>query len=189
MNLFKMAENTNNIVTKPSFQLMLTLVILVLIVALLVTVNDVFIENKFSGKTECVLGMFFIVIMVFCYGMGGGIISADRRYKNLTEEEKKEISRDTFISNYLSPGVIGGIFALFLMLLFAGEIIQGELFPDYSEDHKEDEEAVKSLSCLLDIPDKTKDTVKLWVWSFIAGFSERLVPNMLKKLAGRISGN
>lgn len=87
----------------------------------------------------------------------------------------------------LIPPVVGAIAALMLYFTFAGHLITGELFPSISchEPRINDHEGCVKLSSLLstDGPDSAVAFAKVIVWSFIAGFAERLVPNTLDTLA------
>ena len=83
----------------------------------------------------------------------------------------------------LIPPLVGAIAALILYLAFAGQLITGALFPRISchEAVANVAEGCAKLSSLLstDGPDHAVDFAKVIVWSFVAGFAERLVPNML----------
>lgn len=87
----------------------------------------------------------------------------------------------------LIPPVVGTIFALVLYFTFAGHLISGELFPNISchEPKVVDHESCAKLSSLLstDGPDNAIAFAKVIVWSFLAGFAERLVPNTLDSLS------
>ena len=66
---------------------------------------------------------------------------------------------------------VGAIFSLILSLIFMGALIGGSLFPNS-----------ETFYYIIYLP---AAFAKLLVWSFIAGFSERFVPNMLKNLITR----
>jgi hypothetical protein len=94
----------------------------------------------------------------------------------------------------LVPPLVGAIAALVLYLAFAGGLVSGALFPAISchepktaVDGKLIEEIYRctKLSSLLstDGPDHAADFARVIVWSFIAGFAERLVPNMLDSIS------
>src|SRR4029078_4561252 len=68
----------------------------------------------------------------------------------------------------------GAAFALVLWLMFLGGLLSGELFP-------------KEIAGPLTSP-IPKDLAKLLVWSFIAGFAERFVPDLLDKLGLKSKG-
>jgi hypothetical protein len=73
----------------------------------------------------------------------------------------------------------GGVAAAVLYFLFMSNAVQGDLFPafDYS--------ARKTMGFFAIMPQCPKDIAKALVWAIAAGFSERLVPDMLDNLAKR----
>ena len=75
---------------------------------------------------------------------------------------------------------VSGILAVFVYAVFAGGIVQGALFPAFS---LADVSFVDMESFLRDIKPKTNsDVAKALVWSFIAGYSQRFVPNLFEQL-------
>jgi len=78
----------------------------------------------------------------------------------------------------LSTQLLGGCFALLLCLLFIGKFVRGTLFPDPEN---------KSLDQWFAVVYSLEEFAKLLVWSFIAGFSERLVPDFIRTLSDRFA--
>ena len=79
------------------------------------------------------------------------------------------------------PPVIGAIAALVLYMLFVSGLVQGDLFPEI--------DCVKGTKCdnIANLmknywPVEPSDYGKALVWSFVAGFSERFVPDLLQTL-------
>ena len=66
----------------------------------------------------------FLVIMVFMCGLLGGFVSIQQRLPKITLDEMKVLS-SSWVSITLIP-INGGIFALILMLMFVGQIVQGD---------------------------------------------------------------
>jgi hypothetical protein len=82
------------------------------------------------------------------------------------------------------PPVIGAIAAVVLYMIFAGHLVQGDLFPKIDcQDKSKCTGGLGSLLIAFFGPVEPPDFAKVVVWSFIAGFSERLVPNMLDALS------
>jgi hypothetical protein len=63
---------------------------------------------------------------------------------------------------------IGMVGALILYLTLRGHLLKGDMFPNFD----------------MAEPFKTKDLAKLLVWSFLGGFSEKLVPETLERTEG-----
>ena len=130
-----------------------------------------------------------IPIIVVILGLSGGLVGAIQKYKNTTEEEQSKIAEGSFCYHYTIPALIGGNFALVLMLIFAG-----------SFDLISVNEAIGLFPKLINCPSNQKpcstlcsfcsyvDLAKLYVWSFIAGYSSRLVPTILRGIGRRAIG-
>lgn len=71
--------------------------------------------------------------------------------------------------------LVGAVFALMLALIFAGGFIQGSLFP-------------AGFGSWFGVIYRHEEFAKLLVWSFIAGFSERAVPQILRTFTERLQG-
>ncbi len=134
----------------------------------------------------CTNGDWHIPIGVAILGLGGGLIGAIQKYKDTTEEEQSKIAEGFFRYHYMTPALIGGTFALVLMLIFAGNfgLITVDpsirMFPKFSECL-----SCKELCSLC----TNSDLAKLYVWSFIAGYSSRLVPTIIRGIGKRIPGS
>jgi hypothetical protein len=75
--------------------------------------------------------------------------------------------------------VFGAVFAMLLLLIFLGGLVQGSLFPHFGG------------IGWFDVMFRLSDWARLMVWSFVAGFSERFVPDLLNNLilrSGRDEG-
>jgi hypothetical protein len=116
-------------------------------------------------------------------GMVGGFISTLRRIQtskldgnsdlNLIELERGQGSI------YISP-FLGAIFAMVLYVLFASGLIKGALFPDFPK--------TGGLYGFAS-PLEGVEQAKLLVWSFVAGFAEKFVPDRLDQLSQRAKEN
>jgi hypothetical protein len=83
-----------------------------------------------------------------------------------------------------APPVVGAIAAVVLYIAFTGELIQGGLFPQIKC------KVANQCDTLAQIienyrPAEPKDYAKALIWAFIAGFSERFVPDTLHNLVGK----
>ncbi|PKH00563.1 hypothetical protein [Paraglaciecola sp. MB-3u-78] len=142
--------------------------------------KNYFIENIISDHPE---------ILVVMAGILGSFVSALNRiyaskdvfprgkYTHLLKKANIYL-----IAYSLIPPLIGAIGAAILFTMFAGEIISGGLFPEFA---CTDVGGCQSYTDYLDKwkPKLPVDFAKLIVWGFIAGFSERFVPNILNQIA------
>jgi hypothetical protein len=121
-----------------------------------------------------VLGAFFSALMRLVDKAGAALITT-------TVQEL----RGRYLLMYsLIPPVIGAIAAVVLYLVFLGKFFESPLFP------KMDCLPNQPCTSLLELmkhywPVHPEDYGKALVWSFIAGFSERLVPDVLQGLAAK----
>jgi hypothetical protein len=72
-------------------------------------------------------------------------------------------------------------------MAFAAKMIEGELFPKFACDLRPPTTPCSSFGDLINHygPDEALDYAKVLLWGFIAGFSERLVPDALQTFAKR----
>ncbi len=123
-----------------------------------------------------------------CFGCGilGGFVSIQQRLKKFGDEELTLLSQSWF--QILLIPVYGGIFALVLYIGFLSNIVDGPLFPQFSSPAFS--QPIPSTEDIKEFFAKTypstgADLAKLLFWSFIAGFSERFVPQILDKTQTR----
>ena len=109
-----------------------------------------------------------IISSVLFFGALGSTVSFFSRQ----DLSPKEISRTRTL---VGTQVFGAVFATLLFLAFVGGLVQGSLFPAFRSFGSSD----VSWFGLLFFP---SDWARLMVWSFIAGFSERFVPDLLNNL-------
>ena len=75
---------------------------------------------------------------------------------------------------------IASVFAVIVNLIFISGIVSGELFPRF---YGADLSYFDMIQWALSIdPQTNADMAKILLWSFVAGFSEKLVPNMVTKI-------
>lgn len=77
------------------------------------------------------------------------------------------------------------VFAMLLHLVFMAGLLEGPLFPKYSRSGDAFEDMAKFVQ-IVD-PQTYADAAKSVVWSFMAGYSEKFVPNLIAQLADRAS--
>jgi hypothetical protein len=125
-----------------------------------------------------------LMLSWLCFGCGllGGFVSIQQRLKKLAEEELVLLSQSWF--QILLIPIYGGIFSLVLYICFLSEMVKGPLFPHfYIPPFSEPIPTRADMISFLEntYPVSGQDFSKLIFWSFIAGFSERLVPQILQK--------
>jgi hypothetical protein len=156
---------------------------LVIFTAIILTVLAVYLYNLSQVPAEEKKPI--IILFTFVCGLLGGFVSIQQRLPKIEKDELQVLS-ESWLSITLIP-INGGIFALVLMLMFASSILQGELFPKYK---------TFSIDNVADIyrwvkegyPETGADIAKLFFWSFVAGFSERFVPQVIRKTSDSSTG-
>jgi hypothetical protein len=130
-----------------------------------------------------------LIFVVILAGALGAFFSALIRLYNFDDLPKALVARGLeglpkgHLRIYsLVPAVIGAISATVLYLVFAADMLQGGLFPKFGCELGENK--CDLFRTLLNQwhPAQASDYAKTLVWSFIAGFAERLVPDTLQGL-------
>ncbi len=130
------------------------------------------------------------LLVVVIAGVLGSFVSALNRIYSSKDVFPKEMYKDFLkgANGYLIaystiPPLVGAISAAVLYVVFAGQIISGALFPDFSC-LPEGKGCTNFMSFLANwSPKNPQDFAKAIVWGFLAGFSERLVPDILNKVS------
>lgn len=118
--------------------------------------------------------------MCFEFGIIGGFVSIQQRLKTIHNDELIVLSVSW--STILIIPVYGGIFALVLYVLFLSGLLGGHLFPKF---WLPPFDAIPTTQNIVDLLSKTypstgEDLAKLIFWSFVSGFSERFVPQIIQ---------
>lgn len=132
-----------------------------------------------------------MLMVVVSAGALGGFVSALRRmYVFQRVFPLRFFKRANRVDAYLViysmiPSLVGGIAAVALYLIFAARLIEGGLFPSFAADQTPASPALDEFKDFVANwqPRSNPDYAKALVWSFIAGFSERFVPDILERLA------
>lgn len=127
--------------------------------------------------------------VIFGCGMGGGIVANYLRLRGLTpmtvRADTSEAMR-AIVQVYAGP-LVAGVFGVLTYCLFMSGLLQGALFPKFvgteAEFNRHD-----ILSFFVSMyPELNRDGILALVWAFVAGFSEKMIPNILDRLADRTS--
>lgn len=124
---------------------------------------------------------FIVPAVVVATGIIGGFVGLQRRLKDLTVCDLQLIA-DSWIYTWLSP-MVGGILAVLLYILFISGLLSGQLFPHFVPDSPTQITTGFS-SVFMQHAETYQDYGKLVFWSFIAGFSERFVTDVINRFEG-----
>lgn len=125
---------------------------------------------------------FMVSWACFACGLLGGFVSIQQRLKNFGDEELGLLSQSWF--QILLIPIYGGIFAGVLYVAFLSNVIEGPLFPKFAGPPFS--QPIPSTGDIRSFFSQTypvsgSDLAKLLFWSFVAGFSERFVPQIIER--------
>lgn len=125
-----------------------------------------------------------VLVVTLACGVLGGFIGLQRRLKMLSVADLKLLSESWYYA-LLSP-LVGGFLAVVLYAVFISELLTGGLFPSFTFDPTDAAKpgTVVFRDIMLVHATTVQDYAKLLVWSFIAGFSERFVINIIGQFKG-----
>ena len=124
----------------------------------------------------------------FSFGVGvlGGFVSLQQRLSKILDVELFHL-RYHWVNVLLVP-IFGGIFALLFYIITLSGTLEGAAFPTYTVLPFSDPATTADLQRFFaeTYPATGEDFAKLTLWAFAAGFSERLVPNIITQKVGPI---
>jgi hypothetical protein len=174
-NLARELESVDTPSTRCKNLLIVTKRLIIMMLIALGFVGTFFFVTLFTDKR--------FMVSWACFGCGliGGFVSIQQRLKDVKDEELDLLSRSWF--QILLIPVYGGIFALVLYLAFLGGIVEGALFPRLTIPGFGTPPSTQDMKNLFmsTYPTTGVDVAKLIFWSFLAGFSERLVPQIISR--------
>ncbi|MDQ3287116.1 MAG: hypothetical protein M3Q42_02435 [Pseudomonadota bacterium] len=128
-----------------------------------------------------------VFAMAVAGSIGAAVSTVERLYRLDPKEDpfKMSLALDSAWFTLLLAPVLGAIFALVLFLIFRAGLIEGILFPHFGACW--DFLSIKlapapNAACEQIVP---RAMAMLIAWGFLAGWAERLVPDVLDKLAPR----
>jgi hypothetical protein len=126
--------------------------------------------------------------VVLFVGAMGGLVSIQQRFQSVSDEgdpinSVSELARGWF--NIFLSAISGAIFAAVLFLAVGAGLLAGDLFPHITSPDLQGKQAKFIWFLQNTEPDKGIDYAKLLIWSFIAGFAERFVPDALSRFVAR----
>ncbi len=127
--------------------------------------------------------------LCFECGIIGGFVSIQQRLHKVRDDELKFLSQSWY-AILLIP-LYGGIFALLLYVISLSGLIEGHLFPRFYIPQFGNPPTEKDVIVFLakTLPESGPDLAKLIFWCFLAGFSERLVPQIIARVSRSINSD
>jgi hypothetical protein len=126
-----------------------------------------------------------LMVLVFLAGSVGGVLNNYFRVSKIGSHPEAVapslVNRNVVVQFYIAP-LISGILALVACGLFMSGVLGGELFPEF--------DTAGGYTDIQDLltgakPKTNADAAKAIFWGFVAGFSEKFVPNVIDKLVAR----
>ncbi len=161
---FELTEERKKNLDRVSFRLLFILLILVSILGVLLW-------KSYNSNFD-----FGTITVVFLSGILGGLVSIQRRLKSLDDAELGFLAHSWF-QICLAP-FSGGLLAILLYMIFLGNIISGELFPEFTADSKSPQ---KNFRAIFEQHTNFVGYAKLVFWSFVAGFSQNFVTGIIER--------
>ena len=157
------------LIREVSRRMLIVLIILLVIGGTLIACNRYIDGFIFSDPLDTVI-----------IGAIGGFVGIQSRLKLLPNRDLY-LMQSSWACTILSP-LVGGILALLLYVLFVSQMLGGEFFPKFLLDATAKNQ--NSFFIFFDTHCTYQDYAKLAFWSFLAGFSERFVLNIIKVKSG-----
>lgn len=124
----------------------------------------------------------YIFPTVVLAGFIGALVALQRRLKVLPIGDLRLVAESRVF--FLLAPFSGGLLASVLYLLFMSGLLAGELFPAFKQD--DSIESKNGFFHLLHMhSEEAKDYAKLLFWSFVAGFSEKFVVDIIGRFEAR----
>ncbi len=137
------------------------------------------------GIPPTAIGIFQLAIFA---GAIGGTVSLIQRVQALPEADPLlfRLSGWTMvIQSLLVPPLVGAFFAGLLFLIFASGILSGDFFPKFIVPPPNPNGVDFNAFFFHTAPESGKAFALIVVWSFIAGFAERFVPDTIDRLTAQ----
>jgi hypothetical protein len=152
------------------------------VIAILVVL--IFVPYALQTKQAPPIPIFMVVVMA---GTVGAFFSSLQRlydFKQLPQilyDKRLGSEYGSLFVYSLVPPLVGGIAAAVLYLIFAGGMLSGAFFPAFN---CKQGDCADFATLLADYgPAQAVDYAKAILWGFLAGFAERMVPNLLNHFA------
>ena len=124
-------------------------------------------------------GIITAPIAAFFAGVIGGFVGLQRRLKSMSSDDLLLLAH-SWVYVWISP-IVGGVLAVVLYVLFISNLVSGDLFPTFIADDLNGKVLNKNFSIVFAVHGEAVDYAKMMFWSFVAGFSERFVTDIISK--------
>jgi hypothetical protein len=144
----------------------------------------IFVPYAAETKQAPPIPIFLVVVMA---GTVGALFSSLQRLYDfkyppqILYDERLGSDYGSLLVYSLVPPLVGGIAAAVLYLIFAGGMLAGAFFPIFACKQRECADFATLLTGYG--PAQAVDYAKGILWRFLAGFAERIVPNLLNHFA------
>ena len=131
---------------------------------------------------------FWMTGTAFLCGIIGGFVSIQQRIRKVSDEELTLLAKSWF--QILLIPIFGGVFSLVLYCILLSGILTGNLFPEFCFPLPPDTGPDNNYMIALftkTYPKTGQDFAKFLFWAFVAGFSERFVPQIISKVTTTIT--
>jgi hypothetical protein len=145
----------------------------------------------FGGLAAVLMGARFgaridVMTVIFFAGSTGAVVNNYFRLAKISTNPSAlgpALDNKVVIIQFYVSLLIAGILGFVMYGLCVSGLLQGALFPKFTQTGA----AYTSVTSFLDTlaPETNLDTAKALIWAFIAGFSERLIPNILDRLVAQ----
>jgi hypothetical protein len=116
-------------------------------------------------------------VIALMVGAIGGFVGLQRRLKKMPADDLALLA-NSWVCISLPP-VVGGILAVLAYVLFISGMLSGDLFPAFVPDPGA--EAVSGFRVIFAVHGDAQDYAKMVFWSFMAGFSERFMTDIIQR--------
>lgn len=138
------------------------------------------------GITYYFSNRFMMSWFAFQCGIIGGFVSIQQRLKNIEDEELILLSESW--ATILVVPIYGGIFSLIFYLIVLSGLVEGSLFPKFYMPKFDLPPTTENIKEFFNstYPASGADFAKFAFWSFVSGFSERFVPQIIQKVSSSV---
>jgi hypothetical protein len=174
--------------SKQTAQLLRTIFFIqIALLVLLATLSIIGFQNRVSN-----LGSFFFTTILGALGASVSLLKRTHSNKKFFDEEFKRLKAFTVLMPILYGTILAGVaYLLFMSGILSGDggegMITSNLFPNFSRISGSDMTMFEQF--LRTKPMDMQNTAKLFIWCFMAGYSEQFIAGILNQLESQISKN